>query len=348
MAVGQTVRPSPSSRVWITLITRGSYLPGVVLLVHSLYKHGSQYPIIIQYTSALSEDCIDCLQNLAAIYPLCRTQLVQPISLPKDLKPVAGRFDDTLTKLRAFEPMDDSHTLAALQLHQTPEAVCFLDADIMIFKNPDNIFDIPRPGPDWILAHHACVCNVDNDPWAPPEWNVENCPCTPLVHPSALKAPVPQAKTPGQEITYQLLNSGVFVCTPTREVWERIDNFRLTDPRVATFTFPDQNFMDVFFKDRWLPLGWQYNAMKTHRYWHSAAWRDDEVVALHYIVDKPWQKRGGQGYLGRDGVTHSWWWKEFDVWAGDMEGRKEMGEKARNVLEVVKSYMYTGNGNSST
>lgn len=106
--------------------------------------------------------------------------------------------------------------------------------------------------------------------------------------------------------------------------------------------------MDVFFKDRWLPLGWQYNAMKTHRYWHSAAWRDDEVVALHYIVDKPWQKRGGQGYLGRDGVTHSWWWKEFDVWAGDMEGRKEMGEKARNVLEVVKSYMYTGNGNGST
>ncbi|KAI5367172.1 putative glycosyl transferase, family 8, nucleotide-diphospho-sugar transferase [Septoria linicola] len=326
------------SRIWITLITRASYLPGVVLLVHSLYKHGSVHPIVVQYTSALPDDCVRCLEDLAIQYPLCRQQLVEPIALPKDLKTIASRFDDTLTKLRAFEPIKDQNVLTSLKLPCTPKDVCFLDADIMIFQNPDDIFEISRPTPHWILAHHACVCNIDNDPWASPEWNVENCPCTSLVHPSALEAPAPKPKTVAQQSTYKLLNSGVFVCTPSREIWQQMDAFRVTDPRVETFAFPDQNFLDVFFEGQWKPLGWQYNAVKTHRYWHSASWRDDEVKILHYIVDKPWEKRGGQGYRGRDSVTHSWWWDEYDAWYGELSSQ---GESARRLLETVEGYVDT-------
>ena len=52
-------------------------------------------------------------------------------------------------------------------------------------------------------------------------------------------------------------------------------------------------------------MGWQYNALKTMRYWHENLWRDGEVRALHYIVDKPWERRiasdGVAGHLGRDG-----------------------------------------------
>lgn len=77
------------------------------------------------------------------------------------------------------------------------------------------------------------------------------------------------------------------MCTPSHELWKRIDEFRVSDPRVKNFTFPDQNFLDAFFEGKWVPFGWQYNAFKTHRYWHPEAWRDGEVRALHYIVDKP-------------------------------------------------------------
>ncbi|EME50136.1 glycosyltransferase family 8 protein, partial [Dothistroma septosporum NZE10] len=304
------------SRVWITLATRASYLPGLVLLIHTLYKRGSAHPIIVQYTKTLPKDCVECLQKLNKTYPLLRPQLVDPIALPQGLKPVATRFDDTLTKLRAFEPIDDPKILQHLGFPRAPEHACFLDADIMIFKNPDDIFNIPRPNDDWIIAHHACVCNIDSDPWAPPEWTKANCGCTPLVHPTALTGPVPSSPADGARPTYQLLNSGAFVCSPSRDLWDRIEKFRSSDPRVANFTFPDQNFLDEFFRGKWVPMGWQYNALKTHRYWHADAWRDDEVRCLHYIVDKPWEKRPGAdgvaGYLGRDGETHKWWWGEFD------------------------------------
>ena len=54
--------------------------------------------------------------------------------------------------------------------------------------------------------------------------------------------------------------------------------------------------------------------------WHTNIWRDSEVRALHYIVDKPWEKRiasdGIAGHLGRDGITHEWWWGVWEDWRG--------------------------------
>ena len=59
---------------------------------------------------------------------------------------------------------------------------------------------------------------------------------------------------------------------------------------------------------------------------------------MHYIVDKPWDKRIGKdgvaGYLGRDGVTHSWWWREYEEW------ERETEEKGKTeVLEIMKKYI---------
>lgn len=328
----------PSSRIWVTLITAPSYLGGLVLLVHSLYKHQSVHPIVIQYTTALSQDCVDVLNSLSAIYPLCHVLRVEPIALPAESETVASRFADTLTKLRVFEPLDDAETLESLGLVRTPTDICFLDADILILRNLDDIFTVPRPDSNWIAAHHVYVCNIDKDPWAPAEWNVDNCPSTPLTHPTGLSCPLPTAAAEGARSTYQLLNSGVFVCSPNREMWNRIEQFIKNDPRVKSFRFPDQNFLDVFFRDHWVPIGWQYNAIKTSRYWHPALWRDEEVRALHYIVDKPWTKRigadGVAGYLGRDGVTHSWWWDEYSAWEEHMQSTG-----ATNLLESVRKHV---------
>lgn len=37
------------------------------------------------------------------------------------------------------------------------------------------------------------------------------------------------------------------------------------------------------------------------------------------------------GYLGRDGVTHKWWWREYDDWGLK---REEMGET--DILEMIR------------
>ena len=58
--------------------------------------------------------------------------------------------------------------------------------------------------------------------------------------------------------------------------------------------------------------------------WHRNIWRDEEVHGLHYIVDKPWQKRvasdGIAGHLGRDGKTHTWWWRVWEEWEKNRKG----------------------------
>ena len=48
------------------------------------------------------------------------------------------------------------------------------------------------------------------------------------------------------------------------------------------------------------------------------------MKGLHYIVDKPWEKRvasdGIGGHLGRDGETHTWWWNVWQEWRSRREG----------------------------
>lgn len=74
--------------------------------------------------------------------------------------------------------------------------------------------------------------------------------------------------------------------------------------------------------------------------WHKNIWRDEEVRGLHYIVDKPWEKRvasdGIGGHLGRDGETHTWWWNVWHEWRSQREGEllSIMDELVANPLDV--------------
>ncbi|KAK5711855.1 hypothetical protein LTR15_012199 [Elasticomyces elasticus] len=295
---------------YTTLITRASYLAGVIILGHTLKKQGSKYPLIVFYTPSLKESAVKALELEAPKINL----ILKPceLLLPRsDLKItlIAERFGDTWTKLRVFEVIDY-------------DAVCYLDADMAIFKNMDSVFDKAADLPsDWIAANHACVCNTDKDAWAPEEWNIENCAYTPLSHPDALAHPT--KVTPESRPTYHLLNSGMFLYNPSQQLWDSMLDFFNTTDKLSTYKFPDQDFLADFFHNRWASLGWQYNALKTMRYIHPNMWRDNEVACLHYIVDKPWVARvsadGTAGFKGKDGVTHSWWWDEYADWVKQRE-----------------------------
>lgn len=214
----------------------------------------------------------------------------------------------------------------------------FLDADMLVLRNMDELFEVDLPGKDWIAANHVCVCNLDRDSWAPSNWTRANCAYTGLKT-NGVSTPVPTTVDADDEDAwsepYRLLNSGMFLFTPYRSQWEQILSFLTMDKRVKHFLFPDQDFLAAYFLNKWKSVGWKYNALKTMRYWHEQMWDDTEVRNLHYIVDKPWNKRIGHdgiaGYLGRDGVTHSWWWKEYERWETE---REKKGETA--ILEMMR------------
>lgn len=303
------------SRAWVTLLTRPSYLPGVITLVYSLQKHSSVYPLVVLITPSLPDSCVHALELEARHNPLLIFHQVEPLLPAGPVTLIAARFEDTWTKLRAFELT-------------TYDTCVFLDADITMYKNMDEVFDIQLPGNDWIAANHGCVCNLDHDSWAPNNWNADHCGYTPLEHPSALEhgTPVPVDEEPPH--THCLLNGGLFIYHPSLALWEAILHYLNTSDDLSTYQFPDQDFMARFFLHKWMPVSWKYNALKTMKQWHPNIWRDDEVKGLHYIVDKPWERRvasdGIGGHLGRDGETHSWWWNVWEDWAAARGGEAEL------------------------
>jgi inositol 3-alpha-galactosyltransferase len=328
---GTTNGSSGKKYAYTTLITRGSYLAGVIILAHTLRKHGSQYPLIVFYTSGVSDSAVQTLElekdKLNLI--LRKVDLLLPRANVK-VWLIAERFTDTWTKLRVFEVFDY-------------DAVCYLDADMAIFnRNMDCVFEHEADLPsDWIAANHACVCNKERDPWAPDNWREENCGFTPLEHPEALTKPT--QVTPESRPTYHLLNSGMFLYHPSKQLWDRMLEFFNTTNKLSEFKFPDQDFLAEFFRNKWQSIGWQFNALKTMRYWHPKMWRDDEVVCLHYIVDKPWAGRvkedGTAGYKGNDGETHTWWWNAWEEYVSERKA-----EGSDKVLQLLKKYVASPRG----
>lgn len=321
--------PKRSNYAYATLITRASYLAGVIILAHTLAKRGSQYPLVVLCARTMNASAIRALQYEAKKLNM----ILHPcdLLLPPDntrIELIAKRFMDTWTKLRVFELFDY-------------DLICYLDADMMCVKNMDGIFSRVDICEDHIAASHDCVCNADNVPWATPDRNSENCAYTAISHPEALTNPT--QPTPDSRPTYRCFNSGMFLYKPTKRLWDSmLDLFNTTD-QLCRFKFPDQDFLNMFFRDRWIALPWQFNARKTMQYRHKNIWRDDEVVCLHYIVDKPWTARVGEdgiaGYKGLDGLTHSWWWAEFQDWETSREA-----EGAVEILEIMKMYVAKEDG----
>ncbi|KAF1915626.1 nucleotide-diphospho-sugar transferase [Ampelomyces quisqualis] len=328
---------------YVTLLTRPSYLAGALLLAYTLTKHAPTTPLIITYTpETLPQSSIDAFRSEAKhsniiLHP------VEHLRLPDDGTQhgmVAERFIDTWTKLRVFDLWD---------MPQKWERLCWLDADMMIFNNPDpwvfsSANDEYLQGGDGmrVMAVHTCVCNLDHDSWAPKEWNPANCAMT------KLNSSDDTATVEPDPYTLSNFNSGTFLYRPSPQLarFVRAKFAALGNANLRAMKFPDQDFLNEAFDTRWSPLSWRTNALKTWRYWHANIWADSAVAVLHYIVDKPWAARvnpdGTAGYLGKDGETHTWWWHEYARWEHE---RKAQGEE--ELLATVGKHVASATGDVS-
>ncbi|TFK57150.1 nucleotide-diphospho-sugar transferase [Heliocybe sulcata] len=236
---------------------------------------------------------------------------LQPKDGTHNLAAHDSRFGDTWTKLRAFGLVEY-------------ERVVLMDSDMIVKRNMDELMDLDLPKGS-IAAAHACACNPRKLKHYPADWVPENCAYTPLKHPSALTNPT--AITPSSPRPYTLLNSGLVVLNPSAGLMQAITNFLFTSPLVPTFSFPDQDLLSEFFKEKWLPLPWCYNALKTLRIIHKPLWRDEEIRCLHYILnDKPWHRViGGEGADQQYEEMHKWWWDCYAELGKDIRERDPAG-----------------------
>ncbi|KAJ9100380.1 hypothetical protein QFC20_005448 [Naganishia adeliensis] len=105
---GITLAASPPTRplkcAYVTfLLTSPSYLPGILVLAHSLRHPPTQpnapsaYPLIVAVNPALPEECVKALEEAGV-----QVRRVEPLVPRGRVTTIAERFVDTWTKLRVW------------------------------------------------------------------------------------------------------------------------------------------------------------------------------------------------------------------------------------------------------
>ncbi|KIM24984.1 glycosyltransferase family 8 protein [Serendipita vermifera MAFF 305830] len=293
-------------RVYMTLLSRSSYLAGALVLHHSLQAVEAKYPLIVLVTPTLPEEALQILTQSRI-----ETKQVELLLLPEsryEQSKTEVRFADVWTKIRVF----------GLEEY---EKIVFLDSDMLVRRNMDEIFDYP------ISPNQIAATVPENCGYSQPDYPA----C--LQH-LDLSAPKPRP--------YSLLNSGMFLCRPSRDLMKRMRKMLDTSPRIANWKLCDQDLIGTFFGgggeepegwgditkdeigDPWMRVPYYYNALRTMRNKHSSFWRDEDIRAIHYIGDKPWMVRPPASGTEAYEPTMRWWWASYNKLLEKLEkdGRK--------------------------
>ena len=122
---------------------------------------------------------------------------------------------------------------------------------------------------------------------------------------------------------------------PSQNLSASITRFLFTSDKISEWTFPDQDLLSEYFKGKWKPIPWYFNALRTLHSAHPRLWRESEIRCLHYIfADKPWHARitppgSDEGF----DVMNGWWWERFDELGEVMKKNDPQGWKL--VLSTV-------------
>jgi hypothetical protein len=265
---------------WVTLLTQPDYLVGVRTLRASLAESGSSSPLVVMVTEAIDEQTRHLLLDDG-----CLVQEVLPLRPAEDSTNgyANSRFAEVWTKLAVWGLTEF-------------ERVVFLDADMLVIRNMDELFSLELAD-GTIAACHACRCNPNRIASYPPSWTPETCfytYCRGGDH----------VTEPGATDDY--LNGGFLVLSPDEAVHADMVGRLAVIEDLSRYPFAEQDFLNEFYRDRWRPLPYVYNALKTLPHQHPSVWDPTAVKNIHYIIDKPWEKPldSGDRYFE---VNQLWW-----------------------------------------
>jgi len=253
---------------FVTLLTSESYIQGVVALAHSLHLTNTQNEIVCMVTKDISSDIVDKLEKPRKLFD--RIIYVDEYNSKdqKNLK-LLGRpeLGITFTKLNVWKLVQYDY-------------VAFLDADTIVLKNIDSLFDQ--------------IKQVHN------QGNV------------AFIA-APDVGWPDH------FNSGVFVCKPDIQTYSDLIDFSTSigsfdggDQGLLNRYFNQWNNIPN------ARLSFKYNVTPSTFYTYAPAYQEhqDDIKVVHFIGNsKPWLSNNRQGMVKKNTSTPSpfdtfiktWW-----------------------------------------
>ncbi|KAG0172816.1 hypothetical protein DFQ28_006995 [Apophysomyces sp. BC1034] len=269
------IHTNPDRFAWVIVLTSDNeYVKGVLALAQALLRRvKTQYPLLVLHTDAVSLTVQKQLTRAG-----CRLKQISSIQPSAKVEYFTERFADTWTKLAVWD-QDEFDRLV------------LLDADMLPCQNMDELMTMSLDN-DWIAACHACTCNPLKIKAYPADWVSESCAYT---HPATVKR--------------NYFNSGLIVLTPSRSIFQ---DMLIRLHNVADFSlypFPDQDFLNEVFHQKWESLPYTYNALKTLPVAHSQMWDLSQVKNIHYILsDKPWtMDKEGHPEKIYEPLYHLWW-----------------------------------------
>ncbi|CAO3573002.1 unnamed protein product [Mortierella alpina] len=276
---------------FITLLTNNSYASGALVLGHSLRAASTSKHLAILITAAVSRPIRD---RLAAVYDAV-IEIGEIDSRSTSNLQLLGRpeLGITLTKIHVF--------------NQTQYAkVVFLDADTLVLRNIDELFD---------SAANGALDDPDRN---------------------KRFAAAPDAGWP------DCFNSGVFVCRPSYADYTGLIEMA---GQQGTFDGGDQGLLNSYFSgwsrgDSSNRLPFVYNTTPSSVYSYAPAFQQykDKLAVIHFVGSfKPWQwLRFADGTVfprntsSSDSITLvQLWWNVFD---------KYVGGKPSDIHEVTHGY----------
>lgn len=262
-------RLPPCKKVWTTLVTNTKYLPGVLTLNYALKRVQSKYPLVVLYTDKFPKEGHAELDK-RNIYKRHVESLNPATHRDYSEDP---RFYECWSKLQPFSLTEF-------------DRVVLLDSDMIIVQNMDELMDIPlNPENRVFAASHACICNPFKKPSYPKDWVPENCPFTNYYQYKYND----DWEGPPTNSGVSMCNGGLVVVLPNENNYQKI-LAALNSSATASYDFSDQSLISDVFRDKWVPLSYKYNALKTLKWIHTDLWKDDEVKVIHYIISpKPWE-----------------------------------------------------------
>jgi len=111
---------------FISIISTDDYLDGLLVLFYSLKNTQSKYPFLVLLTPNISKKTISTLNKYSISYKVLSEEIQNPTNVSQN-----HRWFPTYSKLHIFNQTEY-------------DKLVFLDADMLILRNIDELFDFPH------------------------------------------------------------------------------------------------------------------------------------------------------------------------------------------------------------